>query len=121
MVALRKEEKMVTEISSSWSKTETKQRQADQRGFGSWTKRLILSGIVLLSWCGINALTLLEARNCDRHKQQISLKEMRIRQLQAAIASRLSELSEIRFQPPVRPIFLSINPQKPKPTLLGRR
>jgi len=127
MVAPVREENGLTKVSASplsHSKLEPKQRQVTQAALGGWTQRLVLGGFILLSWCLLNALILTETKARSWQKQQVSIKEMQVRQLQTAITHRLSDLaknSSSMSQPPATPILLGINSSKQKPTLLGRR
>ncbi|MCS3921077.1 hypothetical protein Q2T83_01780 [Fervidibacter sacchari] len=98
--------------------------QAAQKVIGNWTRRAILSGLMLLSWCLLNALILTEIKTHNWQKQQISLKEMQVYRLQTAIAHRLSGLtrnSPDMFQSAVPPTLLGLHRQKRDLVLLGRR
>ncbi len=127
MVAPIREENGLTKVSApplSRSKLEPKQRQVTQTVLGDWAQRLILGGFILISWCLLNALILTETKTHSWQKQQVSLKEMQVHQLQTDIAHRLSDLaknSSSMSQSPATLILLGINSSKQKPTLLGRR
>ena len=102
----------------------TKRHQAVKNAIGNWTRRVVLSGFVLLSWCLLNALILTEAKTHNWQKQQISLKEMQVYRLQTAIAHRLSDLTRSSFrtsQPMVSPVLLGFQQPKRESILLGRR
>jgi hypothetical protein len=127
MVAPVREENGLTKVSApplSRSKLEPKQRQVTQTALGDWTQRLIWGGFILLSWCLLNALILTETKTHSWQKQQVSIKEMQVRQLQTAIAHRLSNLAKNSLsmsQSHTTPILLGINSSKQEPILLGRR
>jgi len=98
--------------------------QAIQTITGNWTRRVVLSGFLLLSWCLLNALILTEVKTHNWQKQQISFKEMQVYQLQTAIAHRLSDLtrnSPSIYQSVVPPTLLGFYQPKRETTLLGRR
>lgn len=111
----------VSAHSLNQSKSEPKQRQANQLAIESWVQKLSLSGFMLIIWCLLNALILAETKTYNWQRQQVSFKEMKAHQLQAAIAQRLSGLAKNQSQAPMHPILLSVNSLKPKPTLVGRR
>jgi len=105
-------------------KHEIERHQAVRMVFGNWTQRVVLSGFMLLSWCFLNALILMEVKTHNWQKQQISLKEMQVYRLQTAIAHRLSDLTRSSLgmsQPKVSPILLGFHQPKRGLTLLGRR
>ncbi len=103
-------------------KVEPKRRPAAQRELGNWVHRLLLSVCLFLVWCLTNGLIMVETRTYNWQKSQVSAKETRVRQLQADIAQRLSDLARSSFQhSPSRPVLLSVDKPKTKPTLLGRR
>lgn len=103
-------------------KVEPKRRPKAQPVLGNWGYRLILSGCLFLIWCLTNGLIMMETKTYNWQKSQVSAKEMKVRQLQADIAQRLSELAKNSPQQPFsHPILLSVSGPKPKPTLLGRR
>jgi hypothetical protein len=102
-------------------KFEPKRRPATQRQFGNWVHRLFLSGCLFLAWCLVSGLIMVETKAYNQQKNLISAKEAQIRQLQAKIAQRLSELTRDSPKLSTPPTLLSVGSSKPKPTLLGRR
>ncbi len=86
-----------------------------------WTYGLLLSGCLFLAWCLVNGLITVETKTYHLQKSLISAKEAQIRQLQAKIAQRLSELVKESPKLSNPPTLLSVDSPKPKPTLLGRR
>jgi hypothetical protein len=91
---------------------------------GNWAQRMVLSGLMLLSWCLLNALILTEVKTHNWQKQQISLKEIQVHRLQTAIAHRLSDLTRSSLgmsQSKVSPVLLGFHQPKRELTLLGRR
>lgn len=127
MVALNKRERHETRRSEvltpplSRPKVEPKHRPAIQWWAWNWVHRLLLSGCLFLIWCLVNGLIVVETKAYNWQKSQTSAKEMQVRQLQANIAQRLSELAKTPLKPSTPPILLSADETKPKPTLLGRR
>ncbi len=101
-------------------KSESKRRPATQ-WLGDWTYRFLLSGCLFLAWCLVNGLIMVETKAYNLQKSSISAKEAQIRQLQAKIAQRLSELVKDSPKLSTPPALLSVESPKPKPTLLGRR
>lgn len=101
-------------------KSELKRRPATQ-WLGDWTYRFLLSGCLFLAWCLVNGLIMVETKAYNLQKSSISAKEAQIRQLQAKIAQRLSELVKDSPKLSTPPVLLSVESPKPKPTLLGRR
>ncbi len=125
VVSVRKKvgenEPKVSAPSMNQTKSEPKRRQANQSSLESWVQRLSLSVFILVIWCLLNALILAETKTYNWQRQQVSFKEMRAHQLQAAIAQRSSGLAKNPSQAPMHPILLSVNSLKPKPNLIGRR
>lgn len=98
-----------------------RRRPMSQPWTGNWIHRLFLSGCLFLTWCLVNGLIVLETKAYNWQKSQISAKEMQVRQLQADIAQRLSELAKVPLKPSTPPILLIVDKPKNKPTLVGRR
>ncbi|MCS7264050.1 MAG: hypothetical protein NZ805_04375 [Armatimonadetes bacterium] len=88
-------------------------------------KWLILPSLLALTWCFVNSFALMEAKSCSWKKRQIYAKEMKIQQLQASIAIRLSNLTAksalSQSSQPIKPMMLTIKLPKQKSILLGRR
>jgi hypothetical protein len=127
MVAQVRRETGIVEVPTttlSQPKHGIERHQAVQTAIGNWTRRVVLSGFMLLSWCLLNALILTEVKTHSWQKQQISLKEMQVYQLQTAITHRLSDLaknSPVMSQSVVPPILLGVHQPKRESVLLGRR
>lgn len=103
------------------AKLKPKQTQARKHEMVKWFYRLSLSFLLLLAWCLVHYLTLMETKACNWHKSQIAVKEAQVRRLQVLVAQRLSELAGNPPRQPERLNLLSLDRVKREQSLLGRR
>ncbi len=90
------------------------------KGLVMW--QIAVPCLLLVIWCALQGAILKETQWHQQQQQQLAAAEEKVRQLQAAIAQRLSALAADPASAKVAPPQpLVIVPSRPHPPLLGRR